>query len=170
MSWVCGGGVRRRSSGGVSSWFFHFLSCPPPLWHFWPGPSAEMCRGFCCVTFAGFYRGLCWRKNAGTFAHKEKKKLRRHIREYNLQTFERGMTFVVLEQFGWTAPGAQAIFNRMINHRLQFLVRQGLPFSYAKRTASSELWGPISATLLKAEWPAHVECAPRIGRSSGRSP
>ena len=63
---------------------------------------------------------------------------------FNLQTLDRGMIPVVLEQFGRTAPGAQAIFNRIINHRLQVLVRQGIPFSFAKRTASSELWGPIS--------------------------
>ena len=37
---------------------------------------------------------------------------------YNLQALDRGMTPVVLEQFGRTAPGAQAIFNRIINHRL----------------------------------------------------
>ena len=35
---------------------------------------------------------------------------------YNLQTLDRGMTPVVLEHFGRTAPGAQAIFNRIINH------------------------------------------------------
>ena len=56
-------------------------------------------------------------------------------------------------------------FNRIINHRLQILVRQGIPFSYAKRTASSELWGPISCTLLRAAWQAHAECAPRIGQA-----
>ena len=38
---------------------------------------------------------------------------------YNLQALDRGMTPVVLEQFGRTAPGAQAIFNRIIYHRLQ---------------------------------------------------
>ena len=38
---------------------------------------------------------------------------------YNLQALDRGMTPVVLKQFGRTAPGAQAIFNRIINHRLQ---------------------------------------------------
>ena len=32
---------------------------------------------------------------------------------YNLQALGRGMTPVVLEQFGRTAPGAQAIFNRL---------------------------------------------------------
>ena len=73
------------------------------------------------------------------------------------------MTPVVLEQSGQTAPGAQTIFNRIIHHRVQILVRQCIPFSFAKRTASSELWGPISRTLLRAAWQAHAECAPRIG-------
>ena len=82
---------------------------------------------------------------------------------YNLQALDRGMTPVVLEQFGRTAPGAQAIFNRIINHRLQLLVRQGIPFSFAKRTASSELWGPLSCTLLRAAWQAHTECTPQVG-------
>ena len=82
---------------------------------------------------------------------------------YNLQALERGMTPVVLEQFGRTAPGAQAIFNRIINHRLQLLVRQGMTYSFAKRTASSELWSPLSCTLLRAAWQAHAECTPRVG-------
>ena len=85
---------------------------------------------------------------------------------YNLQALDKGMPPVVLEQYatiGRTAPGAQAIFNRIITHRLHVLVRQGIPFSFAKRTASSELWGPISCTLLRATWQAHAECAPRIG-------
>ena len=72
---------------------------------------------------------------------------------------------VVLEQFGRTAPGAQAIFNRTINHKLQVLARQGIPFSFAKRTASSKLWGPTSCTLLRAAWQAHAECAPPIGQT-----
>ena len=84
---------------------------------------------------------------------------------FNFQALDRGMTPVVLEQFGRTAPGAQAIFNRIIHHRLQVLVRQGIPFSFAKRTASSELWGPISRTLLRAAWQAHAECTPRIGQA-----
>ena len=85
---------------------------------------------------------------------------------YNLQALDRGMTPVVLEQFGRTAPGAQAIFNRIINHRLQLLVRQGIPYSFAKRTASSELWGPISCTLMRAAWQAHARVRPssRPGR------
>ena len=84
---------------------------------------------------------------------------------FNLQTLEKGMTLVVLEQHGRTAPGAQTIFNRIINHRLQLLLRQGLPFSFAKRAASSELWGPISCTLLRAAWQAHAECSPKIGQA-----
>ena len=76
---------------------------------------------------------------------------------YNLQALDRGMTPVVLEQFGRTAPGAQAIFNRIIYHRLQLLVRQGTPYSFAKQTASSELWGPISCTL-------HDACTKRSAR------
>ena len=84
---------------------------------------------------------------------------------FNLQALDREMTPVVLEQFGRTAPGAQAIINRIINHTVQVLVRQGIPFSFAKRTASSELWGPISCTLLRAAWQAHAECAPRIGQA-----
>ena len=84
---------------------------------------------------------------------------------FNLQALEKGMTPVVLEQYGRTAPGAQAIFNCIINHRLQLLVRQGIPFSFAERTASSELWGPISCTLLRAAWQAHAECTPRIGQA-----
>ena len=84
---------------------------------------------------------------------------------FNLQALDRSMVPVVLEQFGRTAPGAQAIFNRIISHRLQILVRQGIPFSFAKRTASSELWGPISCTLLRAAWQAHAECAPRLGQA-----
>ena len=46
---------------------------------------------------------------------------------YNLQVLDKGMIPIVLEQFGRIAPGAQAIFNRIINHRLQLRVRQGLP-------------------------------------------
>ena len=36
---------------------------------------------------------------------------------YNLQALDKGMTPVVLERFGRTAPGAQTIFNRIISHR-----------------------------------------------------
>ena len=90
---------------------------------------------------------------------------------FSLQALDKGMTPVVLEQFGRTAPGAQAIFNRLINHRLQILVQQGIPFSFAKRTASSELWGQISCALLRAAWQAHAECAPRIGQADlGNTP
>ena len=36
---------------------------------------------------------------------------------FNLQALDKGMTPLVLEQFGQTAPGAQAVFNRIILHR-----------------------------------------------------
>ena len=79
---------------------------------------------------------------------------------FTLQALEKGMASVVREQYGRTAPGAQAIFNRIINHCLQLLVRQGIPFSFAKRTASSERWGPISCTLLRAAWQAPESARP----------
>ena len=88
---------------------------------------------------------------------------------YSLQALDKGMTPVVLEQFGRTAPGAQAIFNRIINHRLLLLVRHGMLFSYAKRVASSELWGPISSTLLRAAWQAYTEGTPKIGPAAPTS-
>ena len=55
----------------------------------------------------------------------------------------------MLEQFGRTAPGVQAIFKRILHHRLQILVRQGTLFSFAKKIASSELWGPISCQVAR---------------------
>ena len=61
---------------------------------------------------------------------------------YKLQALDKRMTPVVLEQYGRTAPGAETIFNRIAHHRLQLLVRHGMPFSHAKRVASSDLWGP----------------------------
>ena len=68
---------------------------------------------------------------------------------------------VVLEQYGRTAPGAHAIFQRLIQHRTQLLVRQGLaPFSQAKRQASSELWVPLACLLLRAAWQSIAECLP----------
>ena len=54
------------------------------------------------------------------------------------------MVPVVLEQHGRTAPGAQALFQRLLHHRTQTLVRQGTAaYSAAKRQASSELWAPL---------------------------
>ena len=41
---------------------------------------------------------------------------------YNPQALDRGMTTIVLEQFGRTDLGARAIFNRVIHHRPQLLV------------------------------------------------
>ena len=67
----------------------------------------------------------------------------------------------VLEQHGRTAPGAQALFQRLLHHRIQALVRQGLAaYSSAKRQASSELWAPLSCILLRAAWQSLAECQP----------
>ena len=45
---------------------------------------------------------------------------------YDLCQLDRDVIPVVLEQYGRTAPGAHAIFQRLIHHRAQLLVRQGL--------------------------------------------
>ena len=68
---------------------------------------------------------------------------------YDLNQLDRGMIPVVLEQYGRTAPGAHAIFQRLIHHRTQLLVRQGLaPYSHAKRQACTEMWAPLACLLL----------------------
>ena len=80
---------------------------------------------------------------------------------YDLNQLDQGMIPVVLEQYGRTAPGAHAIFQRLIQHRTQLLVRQGLaPFSQAKRQASTELWVPLACLLLRAAWQSIAECLP----------
>ena len=62
---------------------------------------------------------------------------------FDLNRLDHGMIPVVLEQHGRTAPGAQALFQRLMRHRTQTLVRQGIAaYSAAKRQASSELWAP----------------------------
>ena len=40
----------------------------------WPGPSAEMCRGFLLKNFWGFCQGFSWRIFLGTFSHKNDEK------------------------------------------------------------------------------------------------
>ena len=40
----------------------------------WPGPSAEICRGFCSTNFGGFCRRFSWRIFLGTFCHKNEEK------------------------------------------------------------------------------------------------
>ena len=40
----------------------------PKTLFFWPGPSAEMCRGFLLYNFGGFCRGFSWRMFLGTFS------------------------------------------------------------------------------------------------------
>ena len=72
---------------------------------------------------------------------------------FNLQALDKGMTRVVMEQFGRTAPGAQAIFNRIINHRLQILVRQGI-HSHSPRRPLAPSYGVQS----------HVRCSEQLGK------
>ena len=92
---------------------------------------------------------------------------------YDLNQLERGMIPVVLEQYGRTAPGAHAIFQRLIHHRTQLLVRQGLaPYSQAKKQASTEMWAPLACLLLRAAWQSIAECLPTqaTARPSAPSP
>ena len=66
-----------------------------------------------------------------------------------------------LEQHGRTAPRAQALFQRLLHHCTQTLVRQGpAAYSTAKRQASSELWAPLSCITLRAAWQSLAECQP----------
>ena len=70
---------------------------------------------------------------------------------FDINRLEQGMIPVVLEQHGRTAPGAQALFQRLLHHRTHTLVRQGTcAYSAAKRQASSELWAPLSCILLQS--------------------
>ena len=81
---------------------------------------------------------------------------------FDLNRLEQGMVPVVLEQHGRTAPGAQALFQRLLHHRTHTLVRQGTcAYSAAKRQASSELWAPLSCILLRAAWQSLAECRPK---------
>ena len=75
---------------------------------------------------------------------------------FNLQALQKGMTPVVLEQYGRTAPGPSSTASTITGYNS---LSDKEPFSFAKRTASSELWGPISCTLLRAAWQAHAECS-----------
>ena len=81
---------------------------------------------------------------------------------FDINRLEQGMIPVVLEQHGRTAPGAQALFQRLLHHRTHTLVRQGTcAYSTAKRQASSELWAPLSCILLRAAWQSLAECRPK---------
>ena len=42
--------------------------------NFWPGPSAENCRGNCCIKFGGCCRGFSWRIYLGTFPTEMRRK------------------------------------------------------------------------------------------------
>ena len=91
---------------------------------------------------------------------------------FDLNRLDHGMIPVVLEQHGRTAPGAQALFQRLMHHRPQTLVRQGIAaYSAAKRQASSELWAPLSCILLTAAWQSLAECqpAPTVARPPNSS-
>ena len=80
---------------------------------------------------------------------------------YDINQLDRGMIPVVLEQYGRTAPGAHAIFQRLIHHRIQLLVRQGIAsYAHAKRQASTEMWAPLACLLLRAAWQSISECLP----------
>ena len=58
----------------------------------------------------------------------EQTKFRAHGQRhgYDLSQLDKGMVPVVLEQYGRTARRAHAIFQRLIHHHTQLLVRQGL--------------------------------------------
>ena len=91
---------------------------------------------------------------------------------FDLNRLDHGMVPVVLEQHGRTAPGAQALFQRLTHHRTQTLVRQGTAaYSAAKRQASSELWAPLPCILLRAAWQSLAECqpAPTVARPPNSS-
>ena len=68
---------------------------------------------------------------------------------------------VVFEQYGRTAPGAHASFQRLIHHRAQLLVRQGFAaYSHAKRQANTDMWAPLACLLLRAAWQSIAEGTP----------
>ena len=67
---------------------------------------------------------------------------------YNLQALDKGMTPVVLEQCGRTAPGAQTRFNRIIHHCLQLLVPQRMPFSTPRGLPAPSCGAPHPARCL----------------------
>ena len=57
---------------------------------------------------------------------------------FDLNKLEQGMVPVVLEQHGRTAPGAQALVQRLLHHRAQTLVRQGTA-AYSAAKSPSQL-------------------------------
>ena len=63
------------------------VSCCTLVLLCWPGPSAEMCRGFLLwINFGRFSRGFSWRIFLGTFSHKnEEKKSGEKIREKKIR-------------------------------------------------------------------------------------
>ena len=108
---------------------------------------------------------------AKEFLREEQNKCREYGQRdgYNLQALEKGMTPIVLEQYGCAAPRAQAIFNRIIDHRLQIFVRHGMPFFYSFMQRGSP--APSSGALFQArclEQPGRPKN--RLGRFSRHTP
>ena len=68
---------------------------------------------------------------------------------YDLNRLDHGMIPLVLEQHGRTAPGAQALFQRLLHRRTQTLVRQGLAaYSAAKlRAVGTTIMYPAQSSL-----------------------
>ena len=60
---------------------------------------------------------------AGTFSEQNNKMQKTH--GYDIDRMDQGVILVVLKQHGRMAPGAQALFHRLLHHRTQLLVRQG---------------------------------------------
>ena len=72
--------------------------------------------------------GVVWRKPKGDGQKKEE-------RHDNLRRFTTRLDAML-------AKRSARQFTTFYDNLRQVLVRQGIPFSFAKRTASSELWGP----------------------------
>ena len=85
---------------------------------------------------------------------------------FNLQALDKGMTPVVLEQYGRTARGAQAIFNRMIHHRPQIPVQ---PVLFCKkdcqlRAVGSDLLHAAPSSLAGSRQVCSPNRQSRLGR------
>ena len=89
---------------------------------------------------------------------------------YNLQALDRGMAPVILEQYGRTARGAQAIFNRIINHRLTPCPTRYTIFA-CKKGCQLRAVGPYFCNTAQSSMasPCGVHSQNRPGRS-GRHP
>ena len=81
---------------------------------------------------------------------------------YVLNRLDHGMIPVVLEQHGRTAPGAQALFQRLLHHRAQSLVRQGL---HCCASCSEQPGNPLQNVNLFPQWPGRRTVPNRPGRT-----